>query len=89
MLAKHGKKFEERQISIAEVMEAARSGRLTEIFGCGTAAVISPVGAISYKGETLTVNNDKVGPVSEWLLDRLTGIQTMRYPDEFGWITKF
>jgi len=89
VLAKHGYQTEERQISIDEVMEAARSGRLTEIFGCGTAAVISPVGTIGYKNEKIVVNNDKVGQISQFILDRVTGIQTLKYADEFNWVTKF
>ena len=87
ILKKYGYKYEERRISIDEIMECAKNKRLKEIFGVGTAAVISPVGTISHGKDTIVINNDQVGPTSAFLLDRLTGIQTGRYADEFGWRT--
>ncbi len=60
--------------------------KLDEAFGTGTAAVISPVGTIQYKNETLTINNGKMGKITEWLYDQITGIQTQRLPDPFGWV---
>lgn len=86
VLADSPYKFEERRISIDEVMEAAKSGRMTECFGVGTAAVISPVGAISYEGEEAVISNKRIGPVSKYLVDRITGIQTKKYPDKYGWV---
>ena len=86
VLADSPYKFEERRISIDEVMEAAKSGRMTECFGVGTAAVISPVGAIAYEGEAAVISNKRIGPVSKYLVDRITGIQTKKYPDKYGWV---
>ena len=79
-------KFEERRVSIDEVMQAAKEGRLTECFGVGTAAVISPVGSIAYEGNEYVINNKFIGPISKFLKDRITGIQSKKYPDDFGWV---
>jgi branched-chain amino acid aminotransferase len=86
LLRRYGFKVEERRISVDELMTAQKDGKLNEVFGTGTAAVISPVGTIGYKGESYVINDNKMGKITEWLYDRLTGIQTGRYPDEFGWI---
>jgi branched-chain amino acid aminotransferase len=77
---------EERPISIHEVIDGIRSGRLKEMFATGTAAVISPVGEISYKEETFIVNHGVVGDLSRRLYDELTGIQYGERPDPHGWI---
>ncbi|MCQ2409458.1 MAG: branched-chain amino acid aminotransferase [Clostridia bacterium] len=81
-----GYPVEERKISIAEVVEAYKAGKLDEAFGTGTAAVISPVGTINFKGEDMVINNGKMGKITEWLYDRITGIQKCRYEDKFGWV---
>ena len=70
-----GYKVEERELSIDELMEAGRNGKLTEAFGTGTAAVISPVGQLYYKGEEVVINNFKTGELTQKLYDTLTGIQ--------------
>jgi branched-chain amino acid aminotransferase len=75
-----------RPIDINELMADVRSGRVSEAFGTGTAAVISPVGVLGYKEETLTVGSGGVGPVTQRLYDTLTGIQYGRLPDAFGWL---
>ncbi len=85
LLREAGYRTSERRISIGEVAEAAKSGALTEAFGTGTAAVISPVGLIRYRGEDLQVGGGKMGEVAAMLYDRLTGIQTGRLPDPYGW----
>ena len=82
-----GYKVEERKVSVAEVMDAARSGALTEAFGTGTAAVISPVGMLAYKDEKITLGNGEIGKISQQLYDTLTGIQRGKIEDKFGWIT--
>jgi branched-chain amino acid aminotransferase len=79
---------EERQIDIDELMADIRSGKLKEAFGSGTAAVITPVGALAYKNECLTVGNGGVGSLTRKLYDTLTGIQYGRIEDSFGWIKK-
>ena len=71
---------------IAEVVEAYKNGKLDEAFGSGTAAVISPVGTIAYGDLIMEINGGKMGDITAWLYDRITGIQTERYPDEFGWV---
>jgi branched-chain amino acid aminotransferase len=81
-----GLSVSEQRISIDEVVEAQSSGRLREIFGSGTAAVISPVGEIHYGEATLKVGDGQVGPVAKRLYDALTDIQYGRVADPFGWI---
>jgi len=83
-----GIKVEERQIDINELMADIRSGKLKEAFGSGTAAVVTPVGTMSYKGEALTIGDGGVGKLTQNLYDTLTGIQHGRIPDSFGWIRK-
>ncbi len=81
-----GLPVKERRISIEEVIEGIRSGRLKECFGTGTAAVISPVGWLAYKGEEYIINNGQTGPLAKRLFDELTGIQYGDRPDPYGWI---
>ena len=68
-------------------MAAARAGKLEEVFGTGTAAVVSPVKELDWKGEKAVIGDGKIGPVTQKLYDTLTGIQTGKLPDPFGWIT--
>ncbi|GHU87616.1 branched-chain-amino-acid transaminase 1 [Clostridia bacterium] len=86
LLKSWGTPVEERDVTIAEVIGAARSGRLTETFASGTAAVISPVGKLHYNGEDIKTG-DGVGPVARKLYDALTDIQWGRAEDKFGWTT--
>jgi len=79
-----GYEVEERKISIDEIIGASQSGALTECFGCGTAAIISPVSELLYKDQVIKVS-DGVGPVSQMLFDNLLGIQTGLVEDKFGW----
>ena len=83
-----GVPVEERRIAIAELMEAGKSGKLQEAFGTGTAAVVSPVGELTYKGQSITINQDKIGPLTQKLYDTLTGIQTGAITDKHGWVVK-
>lgn len=78
----------ERRLTIDEVIAAQKAGRLQEAFGTGTAAVISPVGSITYQGETFPVGDGKTGKLSRKLYDELTGIQLGTRPDPFGWVVK-
>ena len=88
-LAKHlGYETEERRIAIQEVFDAAHAGRLNEAFGTGTAAVVSPVGALCWNGEKLIINNGEIGPIAQKLYDTLTGIQYGELKDDFGWVVK-
>jgi branched-chain amino acid aminotransferase len=81
-----GWKASERKISIDEVMDAHHSGKLQEIFGSGTAAVISPVGELKYGDEIISVTDGKVGPIAMKLYQSLTDIQYGKAPDTLGWI---
>ena len=85
---KKGYKVSERKISIEEIAEAYDNGKLDEVFGTGTAAVISPVGHLKWGDKVMEINNNKIGPVSQMLYDTMTGIQWGKIPDEFGWIVK-
>ncbi|MCB9422684.1 MAG: branched-chain amino acid aminotransferase [Ardenticatenaceae bacterium] len=80
-----GYEVSEEQIDVNEMLADVQSGRITEVFGCGTAAVIAPVGKFGYKDEEYIINNYEVGPVAKQLFDELTGIQYGRIPDRFGW----
>jgi branched-chain amino acid aminotransferase len=81
-----GIKTAERRISIDEVFAAHQSGALTEIFGSGTAAVISPVGELKYEDKTIKVGQGKAGPMAQRLYDTITDIQYGRAADPMGWI---
>jgi branched-chain amino acid aminotransferase len=83
---KWGKKVTERKISIDEIIEANTAGKLQEMFGSGTAAVISPVGEIKYGDKNITVGDGKVGPVSQQLYSSMTDMQYGRAEDIMGWI---
>lgn len=82
-----GYETQERPIPIDEVISAAKSGAITEAFGTGTAAVISPVNKIFFKGEEVLIGDNSIGPIAHQLYDTLTGIQYGRVKDPFGWIT--
>ena len=84
LLRSKGYTVEERHLSIDELIKAAKDGRLKEAFGTGTAAVISPIGVLAYKDEVF-FNTNEIGPISQMLYDTLTGIQTGKLADEFGW----
>ncbi|GAB1371523.1 hypothetical protein MASR1M45_15850 [Candidatus Kapaibacterium sp.] len=83
-----GFKVNERPITIEDVFEANKRGELKEAFGTGTAAVISPVGQLSYMGETITINNMEIGPVAQKFYDTITGMQYGEIEDKKGWIVK-
>ena len=77
---------EERRISIDEVFDAHDNGTLEEIFGSGTAAVISPVGLIHHDGKEIELDRDKIGPFAKKMYDTITGIQYGKIEDSYGWI---
>lgn len=81
-----GYPVEEKRLSMAEVFQDIQSGKITEAFGTGTAAVISPVGVLRWQETTLTVGDGGIGPVAQTLYDTLTGIQYGRLPDPKGWV---
>ena len=85
LLRDWGCRVSERQVSIDEVAEAHRRGALAEVWGTGTAAVISPVGELAYKGETMVINEGRIGPLTQRLYDAIVGIQYGQGPDPYGW----
>ncbi|WP_143595267.1 branched-chain amino acid aminotransferase, partial [Terribacillus saccharophilus] len=85
-LLKHwGYPVTERRVSIAEVVQAQKEGKLEEAFGTGTAAVISPVGKLFYEGETYEINNGVTGEVAKRVYETIVGIQKGEVEDTFGW----
>jgi branched-chain amino acid aminotransferase len=83
-----GIKLSERSLTIDEVITAARNGTLKEAFGTGTAAVISPVGQITYKKEDFIVAGGKMGELSRRLYDEIVTIQYRHKPDPYGWMER-
>ncbi len=81
-----GMKVTERKISIDEVFDAHRAGTLTEVFGSGTAAVISPVGELKYGEKTIHIGQGQPGPVAKRLFDAIMNIQYGRAEDPLQWI---
>ena len=79
---------EERRISVDELLEAQANGKLEEVFGTGTAAVISPVGKLRYKDDVMVIGDGKIGEISQKLYDTVTGIQLGKIEDKFGWRVK-
>ena len=80
-----GLRVSERPVTIDEVAAAARKGTLEEVWGTGTAAVISPVGELAYKGERLVINGGRIGTLTQKLYDAIVGIQYGTAPDPRGW----
>jgi branched-chain amino acid aminotransferase len=83
-----GLKMKEESVSIDEVIAAATSDRLKEAFGTGTAAVISPVGQITYKDKDHVIAGGKMGELSQRLYDEIVAIQYAEKPDPYGWVEK-
>ena len=79
-------KVSERKISMDEIFETSKKGVLKEVFGTGTAAVISPVGEIHHEGQRIVVNDNRIGHLAQRLYDEITGMQYGEKPDLFGWI---
>lgn len=80
-----GLPVEERRISVDELVAAAKSGELEEVFGTGTAAVVSPVGELRFEEELMQIGNGGIGEVSQRLYDTITGIQLGKVEDTYGW----
>ncbi len=80
-----GVPVEERLIDVHELAESCRRGEVEEVFGTGTAAVVSPVGRMRYRDEVLVIGGGGIGPFSRRLYDTLTAIQYGRVEDPYGW----
>lgn len=76
----------ERKVKLQEIRDGINNGTLKEVFGTGTAAVISPVGELAAKNWKLTINNNEIGPMAKFLYDELTGIQNGTKADKFNWL---
>lgn len=85
LLKQWGVKVSERRMTIEEVFEAGKSGKLVEMFATGTAAVISPVGELSWKDQKVIINNGEIGELSQKLYDELYGLQIGEVEDKLGW----
>ena len=85
LLQDWGVPVEERLVSVEELLSAARDGRLEEAFGCGTAAVVSPIGELVFGQEQAVIHQRQIGPLTQRLYDALTGIQYGTAPDPHGW----
>jgi branched-chain amino acid aminotransferase len=88
VLKKWGARVSERLFSIDDVVAGQKNGTLKEVFGTGTAAIISPVGTIHYKGENYQVADGRTGELSQKLYDYLLGLQYGNEEDPFGWVEK-
>ena len=86
LLKDWGYEVVEGKLAIADIMQAARDGKLEEVFGTGTAAVVSPVKELVWKGEHAYIGDGKIGPVTQKLYDTMTGMQWGKIPDTKGWI---
>ncbi len=85
LMREWGLRVSERQVSIDEVREAAHRSTLEEVWGTGTAAVISPVGELAYKGERIVIHGGRIGELTQRLYDAIVAIQYATAPDTHGW----
>src|SRR5699024_11346544 len=83
-----GRQVHERPITLAEVTEGVRSGRITEVFACGTAAVVTPIGSLKGTEFDLAVGDGQAGPVTKDLYEHLTDLQFGRREDNYGWMRR-
>ena len=86
VLKEMGYVVQERLLSVEELVAAMESGALEEAWGCGTAAVVSPIGQLAYGEKEYVVGGGKIGDVTQKLYDLLTGIQWGKVEDKFGWV---
>jgi len=87
LTAEWGLQASERPVGMEELIAAHRAGTLREVFGCGTAAVITPVGTLGWKGEDIVINDGQPGELSRRLYTAITDVQYGRAPDTHGWMT--
>ncbi len=86
LLKQRGLKIEERKITVSEVIEAAKSGAMTDCFGTGTAAIIAKIAGIGYKGNDYMLPDSEQRVISNWIYKTIYGIQTGNHQDDFKWI---
>ena len=83
-----GYEVEERKISVDELYEASVNGTLEEVWGTGTAAVISPVGHLRFQDQVMQIKDGGIGELSQKLYDTVTGIQLGKIEDTRGWVVE-
>lgn len=81
-----GLEAEERRVTLDEILEGTANGRVSEAFGVGTAAVVTPIGTIGYKGRDYPINGEEVGPVARTIHRAITDLQWGRRTDPYGWM---
>jgi len=75
----------ERPIPMDELLDASAKGSLKEAFASGTAAIVSPIGKFSYRGQEIIINNEAIGTLTEKLYNEILQIQYGEKDDPFGW----
>ncbi|MEO6849471.1 MAG: aminotransferase class IV [Mucilaginibacter sp.] len=85
MAREWGYEVEERRVSVAEIIEGAKTGKLTDAFGAGTAATIAPVGSISLNGEEYFLSDPQTREFSQKVRKELDAIKYGIIPDTHGW----
>ena len=88
LLKDEGYEVIEKRISVEEVISALENGTLEEAWGCGTAAVVSPIGELAYDGKEYVINDNKIGSLTQHLYDELTAIQWGKAEDKHNWTVK-
>ena len=88
LLKDRGHKVEERKFSLDELRNAAKSGDLVEVFACGTAAVVTPVGLLKSRKEEIEIGGGEPGALTVSIREELTSIQYGNLPDKHGWLVK-
>ena len=83
---KHELMLSDQQAEKFAVTYREYAGKLDEVFGTGTAAVISPVGHLKWNDKVMEINGNKIGKISQMLYDTMTGIQWGKIEDTFNWI---
>ena len=86
LLRDWGYEVVEGKLAIADIMKASEAGKLEEVFGTGTAAVVSPVKELDWENKVAHIGGGKIGPVTQKLYDTMTGMQWGKLPDTKGWI---
>ncbi|MEY3029314.1 MAG: hypothetical protein RL198_711 [Actinomycetota bacterium] len=88
LLKDRGVSVAERRVTLAEVKQGIEAGRIVEVFACGTAAVITPVGVLKSDRDNLVISDNKPGALTVSLREELTGIQYGLVADRHGWMHK-
>ena len=88
LLKDSGHDVKEQKTSLAELREAVASGEITEVFACGTAAVITPVGLLKSREEEIVISGNEPGQTTVSIRKELTGIQYGKVADRHNWMVK-